>query len=881
MTMDDGKQLQSGQLELSGNRVVALDDPGSAWVVESGSVAVFTAVLRDGEPVGRRRFVFSCGPADLLFGLPQVEEGRPAAIAVALEQSVIRRLPLGELRGDEELMASPVAAWIERWIAAVDEDLEHGIGAGGPLERLSAFQRQLVGSIDSLHARKGSDEISRLTDRERRSREVTREAVERLTSVLRLDARPLPGGPDLFVAAHTVAVDAGITLRRPSAWESHKGPGETVEAITRASHVRFRQVQLHDGWWREDCGPLLGFTRDGRRPVALLPDSPGRYRVFDPATKARARLDTAAAAALEPEAYQFYRPLPEQSTGAMTLLRFALRGRARDLGIILATGVGATLLGMFTPQATAWLVDRAIPDADTRLIWHIGLGLAAAAIGGAIFRLSQGIALLRVETGADAVTQAAVWDRLLNLQLAFFRRYSTGDLQSRVTAVSQIRAYLGGTTMRTLFSAVILLLNLGLLVYYSAPLTVVAVLVAALSATVTVASGTMILRYSRQVLELEGRFFGLLVQLINGLPKLRVAAAEERAFARWATEYSTLLRLGLQERRIQDAVRVINIGVSTLGAIVLFGTASMLVRGGAGLTTGVFLAFYVAYGTFIGAIVNLSNTVTDVMAIAILRERSRPILEALPEVTESKANPGRLAGRLDLEHIEFRYDAEGPLILDDVSMHVEPGQFVAVVGPSGSGKSTLFRMILGFETPRSGSILYDGQDLSGLDVFAVRRQMGVVLQSGRINAGSIFENIAAGSHVSLNDAWEAARATGFADEISAMPMGMHTVISEGGTNLSGGQRQRLLLARALVHKPAILLLDEATSALDNTTQAIVSESLERLQVTRVVIAHRLSTIRGADRIYVVESGRIVQQGTFGDLAAEDGLFQRLMARQLA
>jgi len=435
--------------------------------------------------------------------------------------------------------------------------------------------------------------------------------------------------------------------------------------------------------------------------------------------------------------------------------------------------------------------------------------------------------------------------------------------------------------MRTLFSAVILLLNLGLLLYYSVRLTLVAVVVAALSAIVTVVSGAMILRYSRQVLELQGRFFGLLVQLINGLAKLRVAAAEERAFARWASEYARLLRLELQQRRIQDAVRVINIGVSTLGAIVLFGTASALVQGGAGLTTGVFLAFYVAYGTFIGAIVSLSNTVTDVMAIAILRERSRPILEEVPEVTGNKASPGRLRGRIGLEHLDFRYDPDGPLILDDLSMHVEPGQFVAVVGPSGSGKSTLLRLVLGFETPRSGSVLYDGQELSGLDVFAVRRQLGVVLQNGRINAGSMFDNIAAGSHVSLNDAWDAVRATGFADEISAMPMGMHTVISEGGTNLSGGQRQRLLLARALVHRPAILLLDEATSALDNTTQAIVSASLERLSVTRIVIAHRLSTIRAADRIYVVESGRIAQDGTFDELAAREGLFQRLMARQIA
>jgi len=299
-----------------------------------------------------------------------------------------------------------------------------------------------------------------------------------------------------------------------------------------------------------------------------------------------------------------------------------------------------------------------------------------------------------------------------------------------------------------------------------------------------------------------------------------------------------------------------------------------------GLTTGVFLAFNVAFGTFIGAITRLSNTVSDVMAIMILRERALPILQAKPEVNERRADPGDLDGRVELDHVVFRYREDGPVILDQVDLRVEPGQFVALVGPSGSGKSTLLRLLLGFESPQSGAVFFDGQDLAGLDVHAVRRQLGVVLQNGKISSGSVFENIVSGTRLTLDDAWEAARAAGFAAEIEAMPMGMHTIISEGGTNLSGGQRQRLLIARALVHRPGILLLDEATSALDNRTQAVVGESLNRLRVTRIVIAHRLSTVRTADRIFVIDSGRIAEQGSFDELAANDGLFARLMARQM-
>jgi NHLM bacteriocin system ABC transporter ATP-binding protein len=425
-------------------------------------------------------------------------------------------------------------------------------------------------------------------------------------------------------------------------------------------------------------------------------------------------------------------------------------------------------------------------------------------------------------------------------------------------------------------------MNFALLLWYSPTLTLVALVIAVLSAAVTIASGVVVLRCARQAMEIEGRFFGLMVQLVNGVAKLRVAAAEERAFSRWARDYSQLLQLELRQVRAQHVVQGINLAISTFGTVALFVIGATLIDAqpeARTLTIGTFLAFTVAYGAFIGAIVTISNTVTDVLTIAILAERARPILEAVPEVDQAKTDPGALRGGIELDRVVFQYRPDAPVILNGVSLRVEPGQFVALVGPSGCGKSTLLRLLLGFESAKSGTILYDGQDLAGLDVHAVRRQLGVVLQDGRVNAGSIFENITIGTQVTLADAWDAARAAGFADDVEAMPMGMHTIVSEGGTNLSGGQKQRLLIARALVLRPKILFLDEATSALDNRTQAIVSESLDGLAVTRVVIAHRLSTVRNADRIYVLDGGRVVEEGTFADLAASHGLFARLMSRQ--
>lgn len=304
-------------------------------------------------------------------------------------------------------------------------------------------------------------------------------------------------------------------------------------------------------------------------------------------------------------------------------------------------------------------------------------------------------------------------------------------------------------------------------------------------------------------------------------------------------------------------------------------------NGGIQLSLGTFLAFNTAFGNFTRGSTDLSNTITEIIQILPQWQRTQPILGTVPEVDLTKADPGKLKGKITVDHITFRYRSDGLLILDDVCISAEPGEFIALVGGSGSGKSTIFRLLLGFETPQAGSVYYDGQDLSGLDVDAVRRQLGVVLQNGRLMSASIFENIAGGAQITLDEAWDAAKMSGLADDITSMPMQMHTVISEGGGNLSGGQRQRLLIARALVLKPNILLFDEATSALDNKTQAIVSQSLEKMQVTRIAIAHRLSTIRNADRIYVLQSGRVVQQGTFQELATAEGLFAQLIVRQMA
>jgi ABC-type bacteriocin/lantibiotic exporter with double-glycine peptidase domain len=293
------------------------------------------------------------------------------------------------------------------------------------------------------------------------------------------------------------------------------------------------------------------------------------------------------------------------------------------------------------------------------------------------------------------------------------------------------------------------------------------------------------------------------------------------------------------------------------------------------------MGFTTAFTQLVTATIAIATAFATIVQVVPMYERTQPILRALQEVDEDKADPGELSGAIELNHVSFRYAENGPLVLDDISLQIRPGELVALVGPSGSGKSTLLRLLLGFDAPESGTILYDGRDLASLNIRAVRRQIGSVLQNGRVMSGSIFNNIVGSAPLTLDDANEAARMAGLDEDIRQMPMGMQTVISEGGGTLSGGQRQRLMIARAVVHKPRILFFDEATSALDNRTQETVTRSLTALAATRVVIAHRLSTIVGADRIYVVRRGLIVESGTYRELMQRRGLFSELARRQIA
>lgn len=793
---------------------------------------------------------------------------------------------VGNCKGD---MVLPISK--DAWLQAGDEErcrLQAFSGAEVPLDAafwrgLDCFNTAIETLIDVQRMRDLESDRQRLRRKGEQSRATVAGAVSELGAVL--TGRGAGRGalsPDnaLLAACQMIGERIGVEFINPGTGRA-RGDANPLERIARASRVMLREVRLQGDWWRRDNGPILGFIGQGETPVALLPDSPSSYTVHNPADGSARRVTARLAAELDPSGFVFVRSLPDRAIGGWDLFRFGVRTIGRDLFTVLAMGSIGGVLVLVLPLAIGLLIDTIIPAADRGQLFQLTIGLIIAALAGAAFQITRNVALTRVQHRAGAAIQAALWNRLVNLPVKFFSKYSSGDLATRAMGIDTIMAEMSTSVITTIVSSMFSLFALGLLFYYSPAAAVVALLLILAFVGVILGCGIVQFRYQKQLEEGNGKMASLLFQLMNGIGKIRVAAAEDRAFARWAGGFSRLTRLQLRSRIVSNNLNVF----ATMFPVVTYMVIFYLIAtrsASAGFSTGSFLAFLSAYTTLLRAMIDLGTTAVGVLNIVPIYQRLVPILHATPEVSAGKTPVGRLRGAIEVTNVSFRYASDGPLILDKVSVSAEPGEFVAIVGSSGSGKSTLLRLLLGFEEPEAGTIAFDGADASGLDPQGLRRQIGVVLQSGDVFPGDLFTNIV-GSAVDLShtDAWEAARQAGLDRDIEQMPMGMHTQISEGTGGISGGQKQRLMIARALVTKPRIVFFDEATSALDNPTQAIVTASLDRLRATRIVIAHRLSTIVGADKVYVMEKGRVVQVGSYDQLINVPGPFFELVKRQLA
>ncbi|MBR5928244.1 MAG: NHLP bacteriocin export ABC transporter permease/ATPase subunit [Spirochaetia bacterium] len=661
---------------------------------------------------------------------------------------------------------------------------------------------------------------------------------------------------------------------------------DALSELVKDNNIRTRVLDLKDGWWKTDSGAIFGYCRDAHvEPCALLPEKTGGYLCVIPHLNKRFKVTDKNAQLIIRHAIMFYKPMGSERLSFKDVLKFASSSRktSKDIQLFIILGILSAVVGLLVPALTRMFVDSAIPQSATNLVMNLSFLVLLCIVSAGIFDIVKVLAMTRLATREDFLLQSSIMDRLLKLPVNFFKHYAAGNLAQKVLTVTQLTALVFGSLLLSVMTGLFASVYLIQLHRYSKYLVKWGLFFALVPVVVTVILAYFKLKWNNKIIPLTSKISGTLFEIVSGINKLILTASEKRAFSLWARLFSKQQKYVSKASNSDIVFAIISEAYPLFVTLCMYALFMSALKTGKidPLSTGQFLAFMAAFTAFQTSLSETSMTLMQSIMIIPMYKEIKVILDAEPEVQEAKPSIAKCSGAIELSHISFRYDPNTPLLINDLSMKIEPGEFVALVGESGSGKSTLMRILLGFEKPETGSVFYDHQDLASFDAGSIRRKMGVVLQNSGVMQGSIYSNIVGGSPLPMEDAWRAADAVGLGDVIRELPMGMQTFVSAGGSTFSGGQRQRLVIARAIVHNPSILILDEATSALDNLTQAQVKESLEALNVTRIVVAHRLSTIINADRIYVLNHGHIEESGTYEELMKKGGFFAELAKRQQA
>lgn len=651
---------------------------------------------------------------------------------------------------------------------------------------------------------------------------------------------------------------------------------DQLEYCLRPHGLMRRNVTLGESWYRDALGPMLAFRKEDGAAVAMLPKPFSGYCYVDPDTGVKTAVSKSTAAQFDAEAICFYRPLPLRKLGIPDLILYLKNClNTGDYVFLVVLTLLPILLGLLMTNITRALTGFVLESRNLSLLLGTAVFMVSVIISSQIIGAVRELMMNRVELKTSLSTEAAMMMRLMNMPANFFRQYSSGELSSRYGAVNQLCELLLSSVFSTGLSSVLSLLYIAQIFHYAPALVAPALLIILASVLVSVISVLTQMKLSREIMEKGAKQSGLSFALISGVQKIKLAGAEKRAFAKWARAYADAVEPSYNPPFLIKANTAISSAISLIGTIVLYYLAVQT-----RVSPSEYIAFNTAFGSVTAAFASLTGVALSVARIKPILEMAEPILKTQPESSENRSMVTRLNGSIELSNVYFRYNDHMPYVVDGMSLKIKAGEYIAIVGATGCGKSTLIRLLLGFETPEKGAIYYDGKDMSKLDLRSLRRRIGTVTQDGSLFQGDVYSNIVISApQLTLDEAWEAAELAGIADDIRAMPMGMHTVLSEGQGGISGGQRQRLMIARAIAPRPKILMFDEATSALDNKTQKQVSDALDTLRCTRIVIAHRLSTIRNCDRILVLDKGKILEDGTYDELIAKNGYFAELVERQ--
>lgn len=658
--------------------------------------------------------------------------------------------------------------------------------------------------------------------------------------------------------------------------DSVKGLNDRLEYLLRPHGIMRRNINLEKGWYKDSIGAILGTRKDDGSIVAFIPKGLSGYVYFDAPTGKWVKLSKKTEALFEDEGICFYKPFPLTKLTVRTLMRYILNTLSTaDFVLVILATLAVSLIGLLSPKLNNLLMGTIVESESMRLLFGITIFMVCVTISSLLIRAVKTLIMTRINTKMDLSVQAATMMRVLSLPADFFKQYSAGELSSRAQYIQSLCSMLISTVLNTGLTSIFSLIYVSQIFEYAPALVVPSLLIIFTTILFSLITTFYQMKYSKKQMEIAAEESGMSYALITGVQKIKLSGAEKRAYARWSKLYAKQVELTYNPPMFLRANGAFSSIISLTGALVMY---FMSVQ--SGVSVADYYAFNTAYGMVSGAFMSLAGIATTIAQFKPILEMAKPIMDAVPEVSEGKLVIDRLSGGIELNNVSFRYNENMPLVVDNLSLKIRPGQYVAIVGATGCGKSTLMRIMLGFEKPGKGAVYYDGKDLSGIDLKSLRRKIGVVMQNGKLFQGDIFSNITISApQLSMDEAWEAAEMAGIAEDIRRMPMGMHTIISEGSGGVSGGQRQRLMIARAIAPKPKILMFDEATSALDNLTQKIVSDSLDKLKCTRIVIAHRLSTIRQCDRIIYLEKGQIVEDGTYDDLIAKNGKFAELVERQ--
>ena len=653
-------------------------------------------------------------------------------------------------------------------------------------------------------------------------------------------------------------------------------PLDQIEYAANSVGMMKANIKLEGKWFTDCFGPIICFFKEDNMPIALFPQGFGKYFYYDPDTGKKTRVGKKQTLLFKDEAVAFYEPLPLKPLGIPDLIGFMKRRlTAFDYLSVAVLSLALVLVTMILPYASQMLTGTVLDTKDYGLFWALVVTIIVTIFFTSAFDALNNAVIARIKWKVTIPVEQAVMQRILTLPAPFFRKYSAGELSSRSSSVNEICEIIIEDFFSLGFSSIFSLVYMVQIFKFAPKLVVPSLVIMLLTVLFSTISILMQVGISKRRMELLAKESGLTFAIINGIQKIKLAGAEKRIFAKWANQYAEGAALQYNPPFFLKISGVINTAISLIGTVVLYGLAI-----NSGVSTSEYFAFNIAYATMFAAFSALSMASLSVAKIKPVLDMAEPILKAEPEKTLRKDIATRISGGIEMNGVYFRYNEQAPYILENFSVKIKAGEYVAIVGKTGCGKSTLVRLLLGFEKPEKGAVFYDGKDLERIDLKSLRRKIGSVIQDGKLFYGDIFHNIAIASEkLTQDEAWEAAELAGIADDIKAMPMGMHTIIAEGQGGISGGQKQRILIARAVASKPKILIFDEATSALDNITQRQISEALDGLKCTRIVIAHRLSTIKNCDRILVMDGGKIVEQGTYDELIANKGYFSELVERQ--